>query len=96
MSVIARSNNLNDHRPPEFIERKVCGECGIVPPFCDHDRAKLVVERYVPEQQIRGAVKALGGIVQAAIKYGVNDQVGEAIAHAEVVMGTRHHPQGGQ
>jgi hypothetical protein len=56
MSVIERGG---EHQPPEYIERKVCGECGIVPPYCDHDRAKLLVERYVPEQQLQGAVKAL-------------------------------------
>jgi hypothetical protein len=54
MGVIARGG---EHQPPEFIEHKVCGECGLIPPWCDHDRAKLVVERYVPDEQLRGAVE---------------------------------------
>jgi hypothetical protein len=39
-----------------------------------------------------GVVTGLDGIVQAANRYGVNDQVGEAIAHAQLLQRRRVSP----
>lgn len=60
MSAIERSNDRTKHLPAEYVVRKYCGECGLVPPWCDHDRAKLVYEKYMPEADLRGAVCLTG------------------------------------
>ena len=41
------------------------------------------------ENEIDALLGQIIAIRDAAIAYGVNDQVGEAIAHAELVTGTR-------
>jgi hypothetical protein len=91
MSVIARGG---EHQPPEYIERKVCGECGIVPPYCNHDRAKLIVERYVPADQLAGAVEIRAAAQAVVDGQGDWDKLIDAARALEGVLD--RHPAGGQ